>query len=288
MDSPVFCGMRKSAVIKFRTGNEPTPKTVGIIVDLNDTEFNSLAEWTPSEISGIYKLHKDRNEELNAAAKGKVILIDRTEKLPKAICYQANGKIAEPAWCGNSYAAASAYLHREGCITQFIVINQSVLSVNANVALLTDGNYTVSQAWEIERQFVLNDTQRLFRHRAIFLRFLNDYRVIVSRTFNDFEKCADRISKQLSTLRINEKICLLHPQSGHVRFFTSYYPHGAAPVTGLCSIALLKQKVGWLGERMSSNTIITPRGEEELPELKITGDKISININKIIVNLQNL
>lgn len=280
--------MKKSPIIKFRTGNEPIPKTVGIIVDLNDTEFNSLADWSPLEISGIYKLNKDRNDELNAAAKGKVILIDRTEKLTKAICYQANGKMAQPAWCGNSYAAAAAYLHREGCDTQFAVLNKSLLSVDADVSLLTDGNYSVSQAWEIERQFVLNETQRLFRHRAIFLRFLNDYRVIVSRTLKDFEKCADRISNQLSTLRITEKICLLHPQSGRVRFFTSFYPHGAAPVTGLCSLAFLKQRLSWLGERMHSNTVITPRGEEQLPELKITGDKISININHITVNLLNL
>lgn len=280
--------MSKSAIIKFRTGNGPTPKTVGIIIDLQDTEFKSLSEWASSEISGIYKLHKDRNDELNAAAKGKVILIDRTETLPKVICYQANGKSAESAWCGNSYAAASAYLHREGCNTKFAVLNKSVLSVDADVTLLSDGNYTVSQGWEIERQFVLNETQRLFRHRAIFLKFLNDYRVIVSRNLNDFGKCAERISKQLSTLRITEKICLIHPQSGYVRFFTSYYPHGAAPVTGLCSLALLKQRVGWFGERMSSNTLITPRGEEQLPELKITGDKISININHITVNLLNL
>lgn len=280
--------MGKSAVIKFRTGNEPTPKTVGIIVDLHDTEFSSLTEWSASEISGIYKLYKDRNEELNAAAKGKVILIDRTEKLPKAICYQANGKIAEPAWCGNSYAAASAYLNRVGCDTQFTVLNKSVLSVNADAALLADGNYSVSQAWEIEKRFVLNDTLRLFRHRAIFLRFLNDYRVIISNTADSFQKCFDRVAKQLSTLRLTDKICLLHPQSGRVAFLTASYIHGAAPVTGLCSLAFLKQRVGWLGERMSSNTVITPRGEEQLPELKITGDKISININHIIVDLQNL
>lgn len=280
--------MKKSPVIKFRTGNEPIPKTIGIIVDLHDTEFNSLAEWTPSEISGIYKLNKDRNEELNAAAKGKVILIDRTEKLPKAICYQANGKIAEPAWCGNSYAAAAAYLNNDGCNTQFSVLNNSVLSVDANVALLNDGNYSVSQAWEIEKRYVLNDTLRLFRHRAIFLRFLNDYRVIISNTAGSFQKCYDRVSKQLSTLRLTDKICLFHPESGRVAFLTASYIHGAAPVTGLCSLAFLKQQVGWLGERMRSNTVITPRGEEQLPQLKIIGDKIAININHIIVNLQNL
>lgn len=280
--------MGKSAIIKFRTGNEDTPKTVGIIVDLHGTEFNSLSEWGAAEVSGIYKLYKDKNEELNAAAKGKVILIDRTEQQPKAICYQANGKVAEPAWCGNSYAAAAAYLSRVGCSPKFKVMNKSVLFVDATVTALGNEDYSVVQAWEIERHFILNDTLRLFRHRAIFLKFMNEYRVIVSNSVKSFETCLNRVAKQLSTLRLTDKICLLHPQSGRVAFLTAYYVHGAAPVTGLCSLAFLKQRVGWLGERMSSNIVITSRGKEQLPQLNIIGDKVSININEIIVNIQNL
>lgn len=280
--------MAKSAVIKFRTGAEAAPKTVGIIIDLKDTDFQSLQEWANSDVSGIYKLYKDANEELNAAAKGKVILIDRSSETPQAICFQANGKTAEPAWCGNSYAAAAAYLHRTGSSTVFNVLNKALLSVSAKVNIIGDNDYSVGQHWEIEKWFVLNHSFRLFRHRAIYLQFLNNYRVIVIRKIEDFEACLERIAKQISSLRLTDKICLLHPQSGKVRFLTKSYPHGAAPITGLCSLAFLRLKVDWLSVRMASNTVITPRGEEQLPEMKIQGDKISININNIIVNLKNL
>lgn len=280
--------MKNSFYTKFRTGTEDAPKTVGVIYDLTDTDFSNLENWTWSDASFVFKQTKRIVDDIRAAAKGKVLFVNRSLEIPQVICFQANGKSAEPAWCGNSYAAAAAYLHRAGSKTKFDVLNKSVLNVSANVSKLSDGNYSVSQAWEIEKRFVLNDTLRLFRHRAIFLRFLNDYRVIISNTADSFQNCFDRVAKQLSTLRLTDKICLLHPQSGRVAFLTASYIHGAAPVTGLCSLAFLKQRVGWLGERMNSNTVITPRGEEQLPELKITGDKISININHIIVNLQNL
>ncbi len=281
--------MGKSVITKFRTGSEANPKTVGIIVDLHGTEFNSLSEWGASDVSGIYKLHKNSNEELYAAAKGKVILIDRNEQQPKAICYQANGKSAESAWCGNSYAAAAAYLNREGWSPKFQVLNKSVLSVDASVTSLGNGNYSVSQVWEIEKQFILNDTQRFFRHRAIFLKFLNEYRVIISNSLKNFEACFNRLAKQRSTLRLTDKICLFHPESGKVAFLTASYIHGAAPVTGLCSLSFLRQRVGWLSEKMSSSIVLTPNDEEyHLPDLEISKNKIKMNINTIIVNLQNL
>jgi len=279
--------MGKSAVIKFRTGLEPTPKTVGIIIDLEDTDFHSLHDWTNSDVAGIYKLCKNANEELNAAAKGKVLLIDRSGKIPQVICFQANGKTGEPAWCCNSYAAAAAYLHSKWSGTEFSVLNNSVLSVSANVNSIGGGDFSVGQHWEIEKRFVLNHSFRLFRHRAIYLQFLNNYRVIVVRKIEDFEACLERIAKQISSLRLTDKIYLFHPQSGKVRFLTASYSHGAAPITGLCSLAFLKLKVGWLAEKMTGNMVVTPRGEEQLPEMNIQGDKISININNIIVNLKN-
>jgi hypothetical protein len=280
--------MNKSFLTKFRTGTVAAPKTVGVIFDLTDTDYTGLSKWQWSDALTVFKITKKAVEDVHAAAKGKVIFIDRTPEIPEAICFQANGKSAEPAWCGNSYAAVAAYLHRAGCNTKFNVLNASLLSVGANVTIYDEDDFSVTQQWEIEKRFVFNDTLRLFRHRAIFLRFLNDYRVIVSRTIEDFDLCFNRVAKQLSTLRLTDKICLLHPQSGKVIFLTASYIHGAAPVTGLCSLAFLKLKVGWLAERMVSNTVITPRGEEQLPELNIIGNKISIGISNIIVNLQNL
>ena len=280
--------MDKTFLTKFRTGTAEVPKTVGVIFDLTDTDFRSLENWSWIDALTVFKITKKVVEDVRATAKGKVIFINRATETPQAICFQANGKSAEPAWCGNSYAAVAAYLQHTGCKTQFNVLNDSLLSIAANVTVNGENDFSVSQQWEIEKRFLFNDTLRLFRHRAIFLRFLNDYRIIVSRKIEDFEICLNKLAKQISSLRLTDKICLLHPQSGKVVFLTASYIHGAAPVTGLCSLALLKLKVGWLSERMVSNTVTTPLGEEQLPELKINGDRISIAINNINVNLQNI
>jgi hypothetical protein len=272
---------------QFRTGTSDRPKTVGVLFDLTDTGFNNLEAWSSGEALTIYKLASKFVNDQHAAAKGKVIFINRAAAMPEAVCFQANGEKAEPAWCGNAYAAVAAYLHQRSLPTNFVVHNNEKLTVKADVSMHNE-DFTVAQKWQLQRQYILNDPGPGANPSTIFLRFLNDYRVIITTLSEQFDEQMEMFASRLNALRLTEKICLLNPHTGKVVFFTASYIHGGAPVTGLCSLSLLKYKVGWLGQGVFPDCVQTPSGEEMLPKLRMTGSSIFIDINSINVNLQRL
>ncbi|WP_111682847.1 hypothetical protein [Winogradskyella tangerina] len=275
-----------SPITEFRTGTEAVPGTVGIIVDLERTEFKSTAAWVDKEISAFYKLYKDTSTELRAAAKGKVILIDRTESKPKSICFQANGSLVKAAWCGNASAATAAYLNSTDSNTLFEVSNGATMQVDANVNPIENGEFMVSQNWELEKQFKLNEKCKINGGSEITLNFLNDYRINISDTVSSFENSCQWEIKHQSDLGPNQKVCVLHPPSGRVKYITSSYVHKSAPITGLCTLAFLQQRLPWLAKRMKTNTVVTSRGELTLPKVQLTDNTIKINVNPIQVNLK--
>lgn len=277
----------QTVVTRFRTGTVERPKTVGILVDPTDTGFESLESWSSGEALTIYKLMNKLVSDDDAAAKGKVIFVNRSTPVPEVACFQANSTKAEPAWCGNAYAAVAAHLYQCGQSPEFFVCNGEKLTVKADVTA-DGGDFKVAQQWKLQRDYIVNEPGPDIEMPTIYLNFLNDYRVIVAPDTEQFDRQCEELGSRLGGLRLTEKICLLHPESGRVKFFTSSYVHGGAPVTGLCSLALLKNKSNWLGQGKLPDLVKTPSGEEMLPVVEVAGSEIIMDINDINVNLKNI
>ena len=270
--------MHVNAVIhRFLTHDSDFPLTYGLIVDRR-MECGAVA------IRGLNELANTANQHPDACAYGKIAVVAGDG----IHTFQATSEgFAIPVFCGNSTAAAIKCLGGRGDI-------QTVLhgadGGRYRVAARIEGD-TVLQTWTLAAGVA---EERQWRGRS----------VLILRTFNDYAIVPDDLPDGMSAEAA--RIELLGPTDGGklaivkrsqpepiVEFYNANGRHGAAPQTGLATIALGARSIDWLRDVFSSGQIAyeTRAGLRRAAMPRITDSScggLSLGLRGITVNLTRL
>ena len=221
--------------------------------------------WGTEQAQSLDHLLDGQREE--AAAQGKVVfLLGATDRPIEILCFQVHEKSAAAAFCGNATAAALAtHTAHFGPVSRpvYAVCDESRAEVNSLVRQL-DGHWCVDQTWRIAQEFRIEETV-ISGMRAVRSNILNSY------SFLRGPMPKEELPSLLATLidSPSAKVAMITHTAGipRVDFFNCNGQHGAAPQTGLATLALLRSRVDWLQEVIKGEVIMTPGGAVALPRI---------------------
>jgi len=235
------------------------PLTTGIVADRRGG-MDILPD------AGLADLADLANADTQACAYGKIAAI--ADDGIQAFQVMPDGRLS-PAFCGNSTAAAIACIDLSSdLITRVPGPGSNAYSISAT---MRDG--AVGQTWFLPQPVVEEiDWQG---RRVVLVRALNDYAIVMDRLPEGV--CPDEARTQLLGQAGCGKLAIVESaaEAPLVRFFNSNGQHGAAPQTGLASIALAAMAVDWFGQAFLGRRIsfMTKAGLRtvDLPGLRKAG-----------------
>jgi hypothetical protein len=227
------------ACFEFMTHVDRFPLTTGIVVDRRGRH-----DLTPG--AGLADLAVLANADRQACAYGKIAVI--ADDGIHAFQVMHDGR-QSPAFCGNSTAAAIACMDlASDLLTRVHGPSSNAYSVSARAS--RDG---VSQAWFLQ-QPVVEEIDWCDR-KVLLVRALNDYAIVVGELPDSH--CPEQARTQLLGQAGCGKLAVVETgvHAPMVRFFNTNGQHGAAPQTGLASIALAAMTVDWFGEAFADRRV---------------------------------
>ena len=244
----------------FETRKDGDVRTTGVVVSC--PAISSL-DWMAQNHAEFARLAISRPD---AAARGKLALYGDDE-----LCVLQVGPRGEltPAFCGNATAAVALAHGRPNGRLRLVAPGGGQVSVDYRC----NGN-TIMQDWLIPGMTV---DDFVWRSRRCFrVLGLNAYTIITGGL--PIGMTADTCRTQLAAGHPNAKLAVLGegPMPNSVAFFNASGRHGAAPMTGLASLAVVASAkpafAAQLGER--SVTYQTAAGEETyvLPDIGTAED----------------
>jgi hypothetical protein len=263
----------------FSTVRDNVLRTVGTGY-LAPTEWESLEHWTAGEAQTLARMLDPNQNNLQATARGKVFFLGTHNGILTCCCYQVKKHDAQLVFCGNCTAAAMVMVsqildQREFaiqylCEGELITIEAHVRSAGGSAGGSAGNAWSVSQHYNMHGAVV--GQQAMFDgHDAVFCSVLNPYLIINGPTQTDIEELLAKLYETSRT--VNEKVAVVETASRaaggipKVTFYNCNGRHGAAPMTGVASLALMARQVGWLGESMAGGKIQTPSSIEKLPTI---------------------
>lgn len=223
-------------------------------------------EWDGSDAQALGRMFERCPDKVVPAARGKVVFIRERNGYSEVYCYQTKGRDASPTICGNAAAAAARLLAKK---TNMPNVEFSLKATEVEVKVLaTVGDCgCVSQEWLINtsatcEEFVVAD------RRTVSCNFLNPYLLlegsVSERSAALLASVADRFGANL-----NNKYALIDSSGSipQVRFFGCNGVHGAAPLSGIVTLALAAQRVEWIRRAFAGGMFEHPMGIELLPEV---------------------
>jgi len=259
----------KPCIYSFSTFKDNKARTVGLGCLLKDTS-HKLNDWSLNQALTINKLFGYNENQYLAAAKGKVFFIttDEDDNTINNSCFQVKNNIAQEVFCGNSTAAASAvicrFLHKNSNIKFKYHCEGACVDIMANV-ILKDSLVNVSQVWRANMNRAVLKHIKIENCPAVKFNLFNDY-VFLKGPIENLEKV---IKEGVLSGRIDKKIAIIYPGETlpQVQFYNCNGLHGAAPQTGLASLAILVSKVDWIKNIFPERKLSTPSSIEFLPEI---------------------
>ncbi len=214
----------------FQTLVDGRPRTCGVIVDLREDDrainFNKLQSLA------TVAMHNQL-----ASAGGKVAVI-RSESI--SVMQTSVSEKVTPVWCGNATAAAAFYTGNLG-ESRFVVHGPSRKCYHADIRIKEN---KVEQNWVVTLDKVVECIWR--DRRVVFASFLNEYAIVEGPLPNDITPEDARC--ELVGNCLHAKLAVVSLVGGYpiVEFFNSNGKHGAAPQTGLATIAVAMRSTRWL------------------------------------------
>ena len=241
----------------FQTCSGGTPRTCGVILKANETNF-------PIHGDLAWAKHWAHHNP-GAAAGGKIVLLGPNNDL-RVFQSDRRGPI-KSVWCGNATAAAVLY-SGTSCFTVHGP-NEKGYEIKA----VTNG-LTVAQYWIVDETDVKSIRWRDMR--VVLLDSLNKY-AIIEGPLVDAEP--EEARRELVGEGPDAKLAVLSPGSdvAEACFYNAGGLHGAAPQTGLASLAIAASR-SWLGELIPDLRVVyytkNKRIYEKLPSIDSAGHKL--------------
>lgn len=224
---------------QFLTFENSSPRTSGLVVDRRGRD----KRLTEEDVQ-ILRMAADGGQ--SVCAFGKIALL--TDNGIETFQVTAEGKLTA-AFCGNSTAAAVA--HSGNDLRGPVRVKGPACETYEVTARIADG--AVHQTWLVPdsppTHLVWNGC------RTILLHCLNDYAIIEGSLPEGITP--EQARGELFGDQTGAKVAIIRGSQSHpeVEFHNSNGRHGAAPQTGLASIALAARYGGWLADRLSSGMV---------------------------------
>ena len=145
----------------------------------------------------------------------------------------------------------------------------------------------ISQVWETNMNRAVLQHIKIENSEAVKFNLFNDY-IFLKGPIDNLEKV---IKEEVLMGSIDKKLAVIYagetlPQ---VQFYNCNGLHGAAPQTGLASLAILVNKVDWMKEMFPERKLSTPSSTEILPEIILQEDNsISFVMPDVDVRLSKI
>ena len=281
----------KPCIYSFATFKNNITRTVGIGCLLKDID-HELRDWNEAQALTLNKLFGYNENKYLAAAKGKVffITINAENGIFDNNCFQVKGNVAKEVFCGNSTAASSAvicrFLHKNSKIKFKYHCEGVCLDISAS-AILNERLVNISQVWETNISQAILQEIKIEDKDAVKFNLFNDY-IFLKGPVDNLERL---IKNEVLTGDINKKLAIIYPGEDlpHVQFYNCNGLHGAAPQTGLASLAILINKVEWINEIFKNKKLSTPSSTEIIPNIEQRDDyNISIIMPDVDVQLTKI
>lgn len=223
---------------QFLTFENSSPRTSGLVVDRRGRD----KRLTEEDVQ-ILRMAADGGQ--SVCAFGKIALL--TEDGIETFQVTGEGKLTA-AFCGNSTAAAIAY---SGGLPGTVCVKGPSCEPYEVTARIADG--AVHQTWLVPDSPAMNLVWN--GCRTILLNCLNDYAIIEGSLPERITP--EQARRELFGDQTGAKVAIVQGAQSRpeVEFYNSNGRHGAAPQTGLASIALAARHGGWLADRFSSGMV---------------------------------
>lgn len=281
------------SAVSFSTWRAGKLRTVGTGYVL-PRRWAGLKDWDHRDAQALARMLDPLQECAEAAARGKVFFLASGGESSKGTaafaCYQVKGHLADPVFCGNSTAAGAALFAEETGrqASELSVRCESLMAVAQTESVFESDGWRVSQTWRLTPGDAIEEAS-VAGHRAVSCRLLNDYLLILGPLNVDLQTLV-AAAGGMSCLR--SRIAILEPSDPipQVRFLNCNGVHGAAPQTGLATIALVASQVDWVREVIGKGKLRSPAGEEDLPQVSRCqpGGEVSLNLPVVRVALRHL
>lgn len=256
----------------FETYRDGLIRTIGGGFVLPASKHN-ISDWTEESILELARIVEVERFPPGASAHGKVFLLQdpREHAQPDFACFQTTPAAAGRVYCGNSIAAAGAFcpslLDRSQDLSLNVIADGPAFRADTHAV-------PVGEDWQVEQSWTLSGRPTLQEigwrgGKAVRCTGINEYLVIPHHGLNPGD-----IDGWVSSAGPADRLAVIDPSSDppRVTFYNPNGRHGAAPQTGLVALALAAQEVPWVGQALVLQIVVTPRGEERLPGIRI-GDE---------------
>jgi len=232
--------------------------TRGVVVDHRNT-----TDLLPPEFSAL-ALAAHRPE---AIAFGKIAVV-RGDGI--AVMQTNLLGASAPVFCGNATAAALSLLCKDGACRSNVSADDKQYEVRARI---TGGR--VTQTWLLPRTRVVERSWR--ERRVLLVDALNPYALVIGALPDGIDPEAARHELLGNTLAAKLAVITQHT----IEFYNTNGRHGAAPQTGIASMALAARLVPWFAEQML--------GMPSLPAITEMKDgRLAIAMPSVTVELKSL
>jgi hypothetical protein len=159
------------------------------------------------------------------------------------------GRRAACAWCGNAIAAAAQNLGRNHITFSALGPGGARAEVEALVA-----GFQVHQAWTMPPARARDVSA--WGMQAAMIAALNDYAIVLGPLPAPEE--ADLLRQRLAGKSVAAKLVVVTPAEAAplVTFYNANGRHGAAPLTGLATLALATRDLPWLRAAIGDGHVI--------------------------------
>lgn len=218
----VDLGADQSQVFQFETWVADELRTVGVVVH----RPQSLSkDFVGLDLQSLARIAQGRPE---ASARGKIAILGRDGL--RVLQSDAAGNV-EPAVCGNATAAAARFLSSRVSTLKIFGPNEREFSVT-----VSQNTACVSQTWTFATPG-FSEFKWRGRH-CVFIDALNPY-VVIAGLPKGSEP--ENVRREIAGKHLNTKLAVLDRSRGgqaKVSFYNANGKHGAAPMTGLVTLAL--------------------------------------------------
>lgn len=212
----------------FTTYVGERPHTRGVVLDRRNT--------TPELSASEFATFAGAAHRPEAIAFGKIALVGRDGV---AVTQTNLAGASAPVFCGNATAAALSFLCKDGPYISTVSAHEKSYEVRASV-----NAGLVTQTWMLPRTRVV---ERWWRERRVLLvDDLNPYALVIGTLPDGIEPEAARHELLGESLAAKLAVITQHT----IEFYNTNGRHGAAPQTGIASMALAARLVPWFAEQM--------------------------------------
>lgn len=243
----------------FTTYIGERPHTCGVVVDRRQ-DARELSFSDVAKLAGV--AHRP-----DAIAFGKIALVHRDSI---AVTQTNLAGATAPVFCGNATAAALSLLREDGTCRSTVSANGNRYEVRARIAARR-----VTQSWLVPQPRVVERSWR--ERRVLLVDTLNPYALIIGTLPEGVDPEAAR--HELLGDGLAAKLAVISRHT--IAFYNTNGRHGAAPQTGIASMALAARAVPWFAEQLLGMPSLPPITEMKDGRLAVALPSVTVELSAL-------